>query len=105
MCVAMMTDSICNIQLHVLYKPITESAALISLPHVGESSCFFHSLNITLHLSSQLLGWSVFIISSLYGDIPRASPNSLHHVAKCGTTPMLVSRASGSSSPVTEHEK
>ena len=105
MCIAMITDSICNIQLHVLYKPLTETAASFSLPHVGESSCFNQSLNITLHLSSQLLGWSLFIISSLNGNIFRASPNSLHHVAKCGTTCILMSRASGTSSPVTEHEK
>jgi len=76
--------------------------ASISLPQVAEGSNSIHLRNIVLHLSSQLLGWSVKMISSCDDGIPNASPSFLHFsaAAKLGTILMFVSRGLGLSSPV-----
>ena len=76
------------------------SIASISTPQLAEGFWRSHFLNMTLHRSSQLLGWSTLIMSSC-GDLnPRAVPNSLHFVAQCGTTSWLMSCSLGVSFPI-----
>ena len=99
-------DNSAPLHIHIIYFTHLPSVALLvkewvvltasaNLFQVAEGSKRSHFLNITLHLSSQLLGWSTLIMSSCDDVKPRTTPNSLHLEAQFGTILLLTSRSLG----------